>query len=137
MTAKNTGLVWGDWQTLINANQVNTGTNVVSAALDLAAAAPGVAACELSITAVYSAHAFVSGGIVAILRDIDGTNYETILDLPWQLQLPFGNAVTRYRAFSVDPRQLRAFKVYADCPALTSASITYTIRYRTATLQTQ
>jgi hypothetical protein len=140
MATKTHGYTWGAWQaTSLAATVVNSGQSADATAIDLAATVPGVVGCEASIVAVYSAHAFVSGGNVYVRRQIESTGptYEAIVDSPWAFSLLYGNGVTRNRVFFVDPRTMRNFLLSVDCPTLANASITYTVRYRTCTLKTQ
>jgi hypothetical protein len=117
-----TGYNWDAGWTAIDAaillDQSGT-TEDTSAVIDC----DGKAACEISIDADYSNHAKATGGLfVYILRDIDGTSYETEDDEPWGFEMPFLQAGTRRRTFSIDVSQISEFKILLDWDNSTASS---------------
>ena len=96
----------------------------------------GKAACEVSIDADYSNHAKATGGLfVYILRDVNGTSYETEDDNPWGFEMPFTQNDTNRRTFSVDVSQVSKFKVMLDWDNSTgSSSVVVATAYKFATI---
>jgi len=84
----------------------------------------GKAAVEISIDADYSNHAKATGGLfVYVLRDIDGSDYEVEADGPWGFEMPFTQAGTRRRTFTVDCSQISEFKLHLDWDNSTGSSV--------------
>jgi hypothetical protein len=130
-----TGYNWDAGWTVIDAAIVLTqgGTDDdTSAVIDL----DGKAACEISIDADYSNHAKATGGLfIFVLRDIDGTSYETEADGPWGFEMPFLQNGTRRRCFNVDCSQISEFKLYLDWDNSTgSSSVTVATAVKYATI---
>lgn len=81
---------------------------------------------QVSVTVVYGSPA-TAGVQMMILRDIDGTNFESPNDLPWGLSLPYTASGTHRRAVTVPP-DIGDFKVAVVNPS--GASVTATVRTR-------
>ena len=117
-----TGYNWDAGWTVIDAAIVLTqgGTIIdTSAVIDC----DGKAACEISIDADYSNHAKATGGLfIYVLRDIDGTSYEVEADLPWGFEMPFTQAGTHRRCFTVDCSQISEFQIHLDWDNSTGSS---------------
>lgn len=86
---------------------------------------------EVSVTIAYGGTA-TEGVKVYLLRDVDGTNYETTNDLPWGFQMPFSTSVTRYRTFTVSGSSISKFKILLSNNS--GASVTATVKYKQATV---
>jgi hypothetical protein len=138
MAVKTSGYTWSAWSTILNAQAVASGQTANATAVDFDAVAPGVIGCEVAVVAVYSAHAFVSGGVVYVCGEISATpTSEAVADGPWAVELAYGNNVTRNKRFFVDAGKFGSFLATVACPTLTNASITFTVLYRTCQLKTQ
>ena len=96
----------------------------------------GKAACEVSIDADYSNHAKATAGLlVYILRDVNGTDYEAVAGLPWGFEMPFTQAGTHRRTFTVDCSQVGNFKINLTWGNTTgSSSVTVATMVRFATI---
>lgn len=82
-----------------------------SAAIDLDVKA----SIEITIDADYSDHAKATGGLfVFILRDINGTDYESEADNPWGFEMPFVQNGTRRRSFVLQGIDFSRFKIHLD-----------------------
>ena len=130
-----TGYNWDDsWTTIDAAIALTTGGTIAdtSDAISL----DGKAACEVSIDVDYSDHAKATDGLhVYILRDVNGTDYEDVDDLPWGFEMEFTQNGTNRRVFSVDPGMISRFKVYLAWGNTTSSSVaTVATSYRCATI---
>ena len=132
----NTGYNWSAWTTLVNGQAIAHGGDNTSAEVDLA----DKVACEISVSAVYSNHAITAGAINYALSEIEsgGPTYQTEDDTPWSAgEMAYVQNGTRRDHFSVDPSQMGKFKILTTYDGGASSTATVTIRYRTATLQTQ
>ena len=130
-----TGYNWDDsWTTIDAAIALTTGGTVsdTSDAISL----DGKAACEVSIDTDYSDHAKATDGLhVYLLRDINGTDYEGVDDVPFGFEMPFLQNGTRRRTFSVDPGMIGSFKILLVWGNTTASSVATTATsYRTATV---
>lgn len=131
----NTGYDWDASWTVIDAAIVLTQGGTIVDTSD-AVSLDGKAACEVSIDADYSNHAKATAGLrVYVLRDINGTDYEAVADLPWGFEMPFTQAGTNRRSFVVDPGKIGRFKLYLDWGNTTgSSAVTVATSYRCATV---
>ena len=124
-----TGYNWDAEWTLVDAAIALTtaGTvNDTSAAISL----DGKAACEVSVDTDYSDHAKATAGLgIYILRDVNGTDYEGILDLPFGFEMPFTQNGTNRRTFSVNPGQVSSFKIYQAWGNTTANAVATTATY--------
>lgn len=130
-----TGYNWSAWTTLVNGQAINHGADNTSAEVDLA----DKAACEVSVSVVYSDHAITAGAITYVLGEIESgvPTYETEDDGPWCAgEMSYVQNGTRRTRFAVSPAQLGKFEILTTYDGGASSSATVTIRYRTATLQT-
>jgi len=130
----NTGHTWAAWSTIDAAIALTTaGTvNDTSAEIDIS----GKSACEVSIDVDYSDHAKATDGLhIYILRDVNGTDFEAVADLPWGFEVEFLQNGTRRRTFTVDPGSMGSFKVYLEWGNTTASSVaTIATSYRTASV---
>ena len=130
-----TGYNWdAAWTTIDEVIVLTTGgtDTDISAAISL----KGKAACEVSIDADYSDHAKLTAGLsVYLLRDINGTDYESPGDLPWGFEMPFTQLASNRRSFTVDPALMGSFKIYLAWGNTTeSSNVTVATSYRCATV---
>lgn len=121
-----------DWDAspavLVNGQAITTGNSHTSGVVSLDAKA----AVEVSIEADYSAGSPTAGLKVYILRDLDGTNYQTVDDAPWGWEMPYAGGAERRGAVTVRGDEASSFKVL-----LTNASgvtVTATVRTRHAVI---
>lgn len=118
-----TGYNWDAAWTVIDAAIVLTQGGTIfdiSAVIDC----NGKASCVISIDADYSDDAKATGGLfVYVLRDIDGTVHEDEVDGPWGFEMPFAQAGTRRRTFTVDCSQISKFYLLLDWDNSTAGSI--------------
>lgn len=121
---------WGSWNAIDTSLAINHGADDTSDAISL----DNVAACEVSISVVYSNHAIAQGVMVYLCRDLDGTNYEGENDNPWGFEMPYAQNATRRRTFTVDPSRLGGFKLLLTYDGVASSTATVTTKYRTATV---
>lgn len=129
-----TGYNWGEWaQCGVETVVLTTAGTIlkISDAIDL----DGKAACEVSVAVTYSNHAKATAGLeIGILRESNGT-YQAQADIVAGWEMVFTQNATRLEVFSVDPQQMRTFKVMHDWNNTTASSnVTITTRYRTATV---
>ena len=83
----------------------------------------GYAAIEISVDADYSDHVKATGGLfVYILRDINGTDYETEDDNPWGFEMPFVQNGTRRKTFVLSGADYSRFKIFLDWDNSTAGS---------------
>lgn len=112
----------------INGSTVTDGSSATTAAISN----DGKSATEVSITVVYGGTA--NEGIVAyVLRDTNGTNYESVADLPWGIALPADISTTFRRTFTVTADRVSNFKVHVTNDS--GASVTATVKYRQAVVE--
>lgn len=116
------------WTVLVNGQAISSGGDHTSGAVEL----DQKAAAEVSIEADYAAGSPTEGLRVYLLRELDGTNYETEADEPWGFMLPHSGGVERRRTISVDAAQIGRFKLL--CTNDSGVGITVTVRYRTAVI---
>lgn len=123
----------GDWTSLDIADDANAGSGAIS--LDgLAAVNFGVALAEDNTGAI---NGLVT---VAILRDVDGTNYEDVPGLagtqvgsPYKFQVTPVQNDTVYFAFAIDPAQFgSSIKIWLLNEG--GQTLTTTVKYQTATI---
>ena len=70
------------------------------------------ASIEISIDVDYSNHAKATGGLfVYILRDINGTDYESEADNPWGFEMDFLQNGTQRRTFVLHGIDFSRFKI--------------------------
>ena len=103
----------------------------------------GVLGTELSVWCNYgSGNPLDSGCEVRILRDIDGTNFETEADVPYGLTMPIGYEETdfnpatpsqRVQNIFVDSRRVSKFKVHVR--NRTGDDLTVHLSYKSVSLQ--
>ena len=130
-----TGYNWSAWTTLENARVINHGEDNTSGEVDL----DDKAACEVSVLTVYSDHAITAGVINYVLGEIEsgGLTYEYEVDGPWCAgEMAYVQNGTRRTRFAVSPAQMGKFEILSTYDGGAASSVTVTIRYRTATLQT-
>jgi len=103
-----------------------------SAAIDLDVKA----SIEISIDADYSNHAKATGGLfVYILRDINGTDYESEADGPWGFEMDFLQAGTRRRTFVLSGIDFSRFKIFLDWDNSTASSaVTVATKYQKSSI---
>lgn len=114
--------------TSIAASTVTNGSTATTAAISQAAKT----ATEIAITIVYGGTA-TAGAIIYLLRDVDGTNYEAVADVPYGFTMPYSASTTYRRAFAVQGTDASRFKVMVSNPS--GASITATVSYQQATTE--
>jgi len=119
-----TGYDWdAAWTVDAAATVLTTGGTIVYTSAS-AISTDSKAACEVSIDADYSDHAKATGGLfVYILKDINATAYEGILDLPWGFEMPWTINATNRRSFSVDCSKVNSFKIYLWRKNTTASSV--------------
>lgn len=129
-----TGYNWPlSWTAEYDGTLTQGGTDTdTSAAIDLDIKA----AIEISIDADYSDHAKATGGLfVYILRDINGTDYETEADNPWGFEMAFVQNGTRRRTFVLSGADFSRFKIFLDWDNSTSsAAVTVATKYQKSTI---
>jgi len=113
--------------TSINSSAVTTGSTATSAAISNDVKI----VTEVSVTIAYGGTA-TEGVKVYLLRDIDGTNYETTNDMPWGFQMPFSTSVTRYRSFTVSGSSISKFKILVSNAS--GATVTASVKFKQATV---
>lgn len=114
--------------TSISSTSIADGTAATTAALSL----DEKSACEVSVTVTYGATA-TEGVKVYVLRDTDGTNYETVDDKPWGFELAKSSGTTRRRTFTVAADRVSVFKVSVVND--TGDDVTATVRTRNAVVE--
>jgi len=133
-----TGYNWGDWGFVKDSNDADwddkpiadNETETTGTAIDL----DGKAACMFSITAVEDDTGAIDGVVtIYLLRDIDGTNYETTTSgNPYSFTFtPVQNA-TVYLAFPISASKFDKVK-----PAFKNEAgqvLVFDVRYKTATI---
>jgi len=94
------------------------------------------AACLISVSTVYGDQSKATQGlVVGICRDIDGTNYEIIVDKPWTFEMEFVQDGTRKRTFFLSAAQYQKFKLLLDWNNTTTDAIaTSTTKIKYATI---
>lgn len=130
-----TGYNWdANWTTLDAATVLTQGgtTTDTSIVIDC----DGKAVFHLSVDTDYSNHAKATGGLfIYILKDINGTDYETEADGPWGFEMAFLQAGTRRWAQSFDVRDITKIKVHQDWDNSTGSSVATTATlYKFATI---
>lgn len=86
-------------------------------------------ATEVSVEIAYGGT--VNEGVkVYVLRDVDGTNFEAVADLPYGFELPRAASTTFRRSFTVPAGEVSAFKIHLTNNS--GASVTATVRTRQA-----
>ena len=131
-----TGYDWdAAWTVDAAATVLTTGGTIVYTSAS-AISTDSKAACEVSIDADYSDHAKATAGLsVYVLRDINATDYEGILDLPWGFEMVFTRNATNRRTFSIDCSKVSSFKIYLVWGNTTGSSVATTATsYRFATV---
>ena len=119
----NTGQDWAaSWTTVDASIALTTGGTTT----DTSAAQSNdlKSACEISIDVDYSNHALSGTGLlVYILRDINGTDYESSADGAWSFEMPFTQNGTHRRSFAVPPDMTSSFKIGLDWQNATGSSV--------------
>ena len=116
----------------INGSTITDGSNATTAAIDN----DNITGTEISVTVVYDATTADEGVKVYVLRDVDGTNYEAVVDGPWSFMMPYTINTTHRRTFTVLGNNTSKFKVEVTNDS--GASVTATVRYKQFTIdQTQ
>ena len=118
-----TGIDWPlSWTDEFTGTLTQGGTTTnTSAAIDLDVKA----SIEISIDVDYSDHAKATGGLfVYILRDINGTDYESEADNPWGFEMEFLQNGTRRRTFILHGIDFSRFKIFLDWKNSTASSAT-------------
>lgn len=108
-----TGIDWPlSWTQEFSGTLTQGGTDTdTSDAIDLDVKA----SIEITIDADYSDHAKATGGLfVFILRDINGTDYESEADNPLGFEMPFVQNGTRRRSFVLQGIDFSRFKIHLD-----------------------
>lgn len=131
-TGYNWDASWTAIDTSLEQQEGETNAEDYSAVLDL----DGKAACLISVSTVYGDQAKATQGLViGICRDIDGTNYELIADIPWQFEMEFVQNGTRKRAFRLLASDFQKFKLLLDWNNTTTDAIaTSTTKIKYATI---
>ena len=129
-----TGFNWDAAWSAIDAAIVLTQGGTVTDTSD-AISLDGKAACEVSIDADYSDHAKATAGLsVYLLRDVNGTDYEAVTDLPWGFEMIFTQNSTNRRTFTVDPGSVGSFKillVWGNTTGSSAVTVATSVRYAT------
>jgi len=112
--------------TSINSTSIVTAANSTTAAISSSVKI----VTEVSIAIAYAGTA-TEGVKIYVLRDIDGTNYETVNDMPWGFQMPFAASVTRYRTFTLSGVAISKFKILVSNAS--GGTVTATVRFKQAT----
>lgn len=89
----------------------------------------GKVVTEISVSVTYGGTTD-QGAQVYVLRDIDGTNYETSDDKPFGFELPYSTSSTRNRVFTIAADRVSDFKVEVSND--TGDTISTTVLYRQA-----
>ena len=116
-----TGIDWPlSWTDEFTGTLTQGGTDTdLSAAINLAVKA----SIEISIDVDYSNDAKATGGLfVYILRDINGTDYETEDDNHWGFEMDFLQNGTRRRTFILHGIDFSRFKIFLDWDNSTASS---------------
>lgn len=115
--------------TSINATTITDTTNVTTSS---AISNDNKAVTEVSVSVAYGTTAD-QGVTVYVLRDTDGTNFESVAhDLPWGFSMPYYVSTTCRRCFSIPGNSISKFKVYLDNHS--GADVTATVDYKQATI---
>ena len=69
---------------------------------------------------------------VYVFRDVDGTNYEAVIDNPWTVMMAYATSVSRRKTFFVPGDQVSRFKIHLTNDA--GAQVTATVTYQQFTL---
>lgn len=126
--------IYTNWEsswtnTSINASTVTDGS---SATTSSAISNDTKSATEVSITVAYGATAN-EGIVVTVLRDVDGTNFEAVADLPWGMAMPFDISTTFRRTFTISAEKVSSFKVRVSNDS--GASVTVSVKYKQAIVE--
>ena len=130
-----TGYNWEDTWTVLDAaialTQGGTTTDL-SAEIDC----DGKAAIMISIDTDYSNHVRATGGLeIYILRDIDGTDTESLNGASIVFEMPFTQNGTERKAFVLDCSQFHKIKLYQYWRNSTGSSVATTATaYKFATV---
>lgn len=131
------GYNWGAWAfmdyssgTDVDDIDVNDEATLTTDAVDL----DGKAACEISVEWIEGNDGACDGDVyVYLLRDIDGTNYQTIDDNPQCIGVVDATQnTTRYIGCNVYPSEVGKFKVLVDNDSGQDGDLS--LRIRTATI---
>lgn len=118
----------GTWTALVNAQAISdAGSNTSTAVSN-----DTKLGTEIGVTCAYGATA-TEGLKVYIAAEIDGTNYETVNDVPMFISLEYAVSATRYKRFWV-PGSTGDFKII--CTNDSGASVTVDVDYRQHTVAT-
>lgn len=86
---------------------------------------------EISVDVDYGATAN-EGVKVFVLRDINGTDFESSVDSPWGFMLAFAISLTRRRTFTVAGDMTSDFKIHVSNAS--GATVTADVKYRQMTV---
>lgn len=86
---------------------------------------------RISVEIAYGATAN-QGIYVYLLPAVDDTNYATVNDAQWSVEMPSATSVTRYFTFAVAGEQVDKFKILLENN--TGATVTATLRYKYSTI---
>ena len=140
----NTGYEWSNWIELLSdspsanpdpflvLNQAGD-TQDMSEIVDLDIKA----ACEVSISATYTAHAQAAGTglFIYLLRAYNNSDFENFDDGAFNFLMEYTNGGTRKKTISISPADMGNFKIGFDWTNSTGSSgVTITAYYRTATI---
>ena len=109
--------------TSINASAISDSSSATSAAIDN----DDKSGTEVSVTVAYGGSA-TDPITVYLLRDVDGTNYESEDDKPFGFQMPVTASGTHRRTFFVCGESVSKFKV--KVVNTSGDSVTATVRYK-------
>lgn len=113
------------WTTTSIDGTMTDGTSQSTAAISN----DGKVATEISVDVDYDSTAN-EGLLCYVLRDINGTDYETANDSPFGFQMPYAISQTRRRTFTVAGDRVSRFKVQLQNN--TGGTVTATVKYRQA-----
>lgn len=93
------------------------------------------AAVEISVKWVEGGDGAVDGDVyVYVLRDTDGTNYQTINDNPTvRARIDVVASTTRYAVFTIDAREVSSFKILVDNDSGQDGALTIKSRFAVLT----
>lgn len=113
--------------TSINGGSISDASNATTAAISN----DEVGGTEVSVRVTYGGTA-TEGIKVYVLRDLDGTNYETVNDNPWGIELPYAVSGSRSRVFTIPSQLASNFKIHVTNDS--GAAVTCTVKTRQFTL---
>ncbi|WP_166820526.1 hypothetical protein [Thalassoroseus pseudoceratinae] len=114
--------------TSINASTISDSSSATTAAIDN----DDKSGTEVSITVAYDGTAS-DPVTVYLLKDVDGTNYESEDDKPFGFQMPVAASMTHRRTFFVCGESVSKFKIKIVNDS--GDSVTATVRYKQMTIE--